>query len=167
MVLSHVTCHTSQVTFLVDIRIDDLSGPEIRTLLEEHLANMRSISPPESTHALPIEGLRQPEVTFWTAWEDGELLGCGALKQLDAAHGEIKSMRTVSRHLRKGVAKILLDHIIGEALRRGYRRLSLETGSMAAFEPARHLYLSAGFAYCGPFAEYIEDPNSVFMTKVL
>ena len=149
----------------MDIRIDDLSGPEIRELLDEHLANMRSISPPESTHALPIEGLRQPDVTFWTAWENGELLGCGALKELDAEHGEIKSMRTVSRHLRKGVAKALLDYIIGEAGRRGYRRLSLETGSMAAFEPARQLYARAGFTYCAPFADYIEDPNSVFMTR--
>jgi putative acetyltransferase len=151
----------------VDIRIDDLSGCEIRELLEEHLANMRSISPPESTHALPIEGLRQPEVTFWTAWENGELLGCGALKELEAGHGEIKSMRTVSRHLRKGVAKALLDYIITEAVRRGYRRLSLETGSMEAFEPARQLYARAGFTYCAPSAGYREDPNSVFMTREL
>jgi putative acetyltransferase len=151
----------------VDIRIDDLSGPEIREFLDEHLANMRSISPPESTHALPIEGLRQPEVTFWTAWENRELLGCGALKEVEAGHGEIKSMRTVSRHLRKGVAKALLDYIIAEALRRGYRRLSLETGSMEAFEPARQLYARAGFTYCEPFADYREDPNSVFMRKEL
>jgi putative acetyltransferase len=151
----------------VEIRIDDLSGPEIRALLQEHLANMRQISPPESTHALPIEGLRRPEVTFWTVWENGELLGYGALKELDAEHGEIKSMRTVSRHLRKGVAKTLLDYIVGEAGRRGYRRLSLETGSMEAFEPARQLYARAGFAYCDPFADYIEDPNSVFMEKRL
>jgi putative acetyltransferase len=149
----------------VDIRIDDLSGPEIRELLDQHLANMRSISPPESTHALPIEGLRKPDVTFWTAWENGELLGCGALKELDAEHGEIKSMRTVSRHVRKGVAKALLDYIIAEAERRGYRRLSLETGSMEAFEPARQLYARAGFTLCEPFADYIEDPNSVFMTR--
>ena len=128
---------------------------------------MRSISPPESTHALPLEGLRKPEVTFWTAWEHGELLGCGALKELDAGHGEIKSMRTAARHLRKGVAKAMLEYIIAEAERRGYRRLSLETGSMAAFEPARQLYSRAGFTYCEPFAGYIEDPNSVFMTKKL
>ena len=151
----------------MDIRIDDLSGAEIRALLDEHLANMRSISPPESTHALPIEGLRKPDVTFWTAWENGELVGCGALKELDAGQGEIKSMRTVSRHLRKGVAKALLDYIIGEARRRGYRRLSLETGSMEEFEPARQLYARAGFTYCEPFADYIEDPNSVFMTREL
>ena len=151
----------------MDIIVDDLSSPEIRALLDEHLANMRSISPPESTHALPIEGLRKPDVTFWTAWENGELLGCGALKELDAEHGEIKSMRTVSRHLRKGVAKALLEYIIAEAGRRGYRRLSLETGSMIEFEPARQLYARAGFVYCLPFADYIEDPNSVFMEREL
>jgi putative acetyltransferase len=149
----------------VEIRVDDLSGAEIRELLEEHLANMRKISPPESTHALPIEGLRRPEVTFWTAWENGELLGCGALKELDSRHGEIKSMRTVARRLRKGVAKALLEHMIREAERRGYSGLSLETGSMEAFEPARQLYARAGFTFCAPFAEYIEDPNSVFMTR--
>ena len=151
----------------MDIRIDDLSGSEIRELLQEHLASMRQISPPESTHALPIEGLCKPEVTFWTVWENGELLGCGALKELDSEHAEIKSMRTVSRHLRKGVAKALLDYITEEAGRRGYRRLSLETGSMEAFEPARQLYARAGFIYCDPFADYIEDPNSVFMEKTL
>jgi len=147
------------------IKLDDLSGPEIRELLEEHLATMRSQSPPESVHALPVEGLRKPEITFWTAWDDGELLGCGALKELNSQHGEIKSMRTATRHLRKGVAAALLGHILGEAARRGYRRLSLETGSMDAFEPARQLYVRTGFAFCGPFADYVEDPNSVFMTK--
>jgi putative acetyltransferase len=160
--MSFVTGH-----FPLKIRVDDLSGPEIRELLDEHLANMRSISPPESTHALPIDGLRKPGVTVWTVWENGELLGCGALKELDAAHGEIKSMRTVSRHLRKGVAKALLDYIIVEAEGRGYRRLSLETGSMEAFEPARQLYARAGFTYCEPFADYVQDPNSVFMAKAL
>jgi putative acetyltransferase len=151
----------------VHIRIDDLGGPEIRELLEEHLASMRRYSPPERVHALPIEGLRKPEVTFWTAWENDELLGCGALKELDARHGEIKSMRTASRHLKKGVARTLLRHIIGEAARRGYRRLSLETGSMAVFEPAHQLYARHGFTVCEPFADYVEDPNSVFMTKEL
>jgi putative acetyltransferase len=151
----------------MDIRVDDLSGTEIRALLEEHLANIRSISPPESTHALPIEGLRRPDVTFWTVWENDELLGCGALKELDGEHGEIKSMRTVSRHLRKGVAKAMLGHIIAEAERRGYSRLSLETGSMKEFDPARQLYVGAGFSHCAPFANYIDDPNSVFMTKTL
>jgi putative acetyltransferase len=118
-------------------------------------------------HALDLEGLRRPEITFWTAWENGELLGCGALKELDSEHGEIKSMRTAARHLRKGVARKLLEHIIAEAQRRCYTRLSLETGSMEAFEPARRLYAGFGFAYCAPFADYVEDPYSVFMTREL
>jgi len=151
----------------VNIIIDDLKGSEIGALLNEHLANMHLHSPPESTHALPIEKLRSPDITFWSVWENGELLGCGALQELDPQHGEIKSMRTVSRHLRKGVARAVLDHIIKEAKRRGYQRLSLETGSMAAFEPARQLYAAAGFVYCEPFADYWEDPNSVFMTMKL
>ena len=151
----------------MNIIIDDLKGPEIGALLNEHLATMHLHSPPESTHALPIEKLRSPDVTFWSVWENGELLGCGALQELDPQHGEIKSMRTVSRHLRKGVARAVLDHIIKEAKRRGYQRLSLETGSMAAFEPARQLYAAAGFVYCEPFADYWEDPNSVFMTMKL
>lgn len=151
----------------VQIVIDDLGGSAIRGLLEEHLASMRRISPPESTHALDLDGLRQPEVTFWTVWENDELLGCGALKELNPKHAEIKSMRTSVRHLRKGVAKTLLHYMIGEAERRGYRRLSLETGSMDAFEPARQLYAHAGFTFCRPFADYVEDPNSVFMTREL
>jgi putative acetyltransferase len=149
------------------IIVDDLEGPEIHELLGEHLRHMRRLSPPESVHALDLEGLRRPEITFWTAWEDGELLGCGALKELDAGHAEIKSMRTAARHLRKGVASSLLRHMMEEARRRGYRRLSLETGSMEGFEPARTLYASFGFTFCGPFADYVEDPNSVFMTREL
>jgi len=149
------------------IKIDDLKGPEIAALLEEHLQSMFLHSPPESVHALDIEALRQPEITFWTVWESGELLGCGALKELDAQHAEIKSMRTSSPHLRKGVGQHLLKHILEEARRRGYSRLSLETGSMEVFEPARQLYAKFGFTYCEPFAEYIKDPNSVFMTKEL
>lgn len=124
-------------------------------------------SPPESVHALDLEGLRSPEITFWSAWQEGELLGCGALKQLDTQHGEVKSMRTARAHLRKGVASGILQHIINEAERRSYNRLSLETGSMVAFEPAQALYASFGFEYCGPFADYNEDPNSVFMTRQL
>jgi putative acetyltransferase len=149
------------------IRVDDLSGPEIRALLEEHLRNMHELSPPESVHALDLDELRKPEITFWTAWTDGELLGCGALKDLDVSHGEIKSMRTSSAHRRTGVARTILAHIIAEARQRSYARLSLETGSMQAFEPARSLYASFGFTYCSPFADYIEDPNSVFMTRAL
>ena len=151
----------------MEIKRDDLTGPEIGALLSEHLASMHLHSPPESVHALPLEKLRGPDITFWSAWEDGQLLGCGALKELDPRHAEIKSMRTVSRHLRKGVGRAMLDHIIAEARRRGYQRLSLETGSMAAFEPARKLYERAGFTHCAPFGDYIEDPNSVFMTMTL
>ncbi|WP_062239106.1 GNAT family N-acetyltransferase [Fictibacillus sp. FJAT-27399] len=151
----------------MEIKADNLTGPEIARLIGEHLQGMELHSPPESRHALNLEGLRKPDITFWSAWEDGELLGCGALKELDRQHGEIKSMRTSAAHLRKGVAKRMLQHIMEEAKRRGYRRLSLETGSMKAFEPARSLYASFGFQTCKPFAEYIEDPNSVFMTKDL
>lgn len=151
----------------MEIKRDDLTGPEIAALIGEHLQNMALHSPPESVHALDLEGLSKPEITFWGVWEHGELLGCGALKELDARHGEVKSMRTSSPHRRKGVARRMLEHIIHEAVRRGYRRLSLETGSMDAFEPARKLYESFGFIYCGPFAGYTEDPNSVFMTKEL
>lgn len=149
------------------IRVDDLAGPEVRALLTDHLRHMHQVSPPESVHALDISGLLQPEITFWTAWAGGELLGCGALKELDRAHGEIKSMRTVSAHRRKGVARRILAHIILEARRRSYARLSLETGSMDAFNPAHRLYQSFGFTHCAPFANYTEDPNSVFMTRTL
>jgi len=151
----------------MNIRLDDLHGPEIHALLEEHLRNMHEISPPESVHALDLSGLRRPDITFWTAWSDGQLLGCGALKELDTSHGEIKSMRTAQAQRRKGVGRAMLEHIIAEARTRSYQRLSLETGSMDAFAPARRLYASFGFTYCGPFAQYSEDPNSVFMTRVL
>jgi putative acetyltransferase len=151
----------------LEIKVDDLTGPEVHGLLREHLRNMRLHSPPESVHALDLEGLRRPEVTFWTVWAGGELLGCGALKELDSGHAEIKSMRTASAHLRRGVAARLLTHILAEAARRGYTRLSLETGSAEAFEPARRLYERFGFAYCGPFEGYTEDPYSVFMTREL
>lgn len=152
---------------MMRMTVDDLNGPEIQALIGEHLQAMAGNSPPESMHALDLSGLKKPEITFWSVWEGDELLGCGALKELDDSHGELKSMRTASRHLRKGVARKLLEHIIAEAKRRGYGRISLETGSMAAFIPARDLYASFGFMECGPFAEYVEDPNSVFMTKPL
>jgi putative acetyltransferase len=148
------------------IRVDDLRGPQIQRLLQEHLQNMTLYSPAESIHALDLDELRRPEVTFWSAWDEAELLGCGALLELDRRHGEIKSMRTARAHLRKGVARAMLDHIIGEARRRGYERLSLETGTNPAFTPARELYASFGFGYCEPFAQYRPDPYSVFMTRV-
>jgi putative acetyltransferase len=148
------------------IKLDDLTGPQIRALLEEHLLDMARLSPPESMHALDLDALRRPEISFWTAWEQDELLGCGALKELSPMHGEIKSMRTARAHRRKGVARTLLEHIVQEASSRLYQKLSLETGSMQAFLPAQKLYQSFGFEYCAPFAGYVEDPNSVFMEKL-
>ncbi len=152
---------------MMEIKVDDLNGHEVSQLLLEHLHSMRRISPLESVHALDVDGLRRPDVTFWTVWDNGELLGCGALKELDHGHGEVKSMRTAARHLRQGVARKLLEHILDEARRRGYRRLSLETGSQKEFEPAHKLYTASGFTFCSPFADYVDDPNSVFMTRDL
>ena len=128
---------------------------------------MQLLSPPESVHALDLTKLRQPDITFWCAWQGTELLGCGALKELSPGHGEIKSMRTAIVHLRKGVAAKMLKHIIEEAHRRKYRQLSLETGTAQAFAPAHKLYTGLGFQTCGPFGSYVEDPHSVFMTKAL
>ncbi len=148
------------------LRLDDLSGAEVRALLEEHLRQMRAISPPESVHALDLDELRRPDVRFWTLWgEEGELLGCGALRELSPDHGEIKSMRTAERHRRKGVAKAMLAHLLAQARASGYGRVSLETGSRPAFEPARALYASFGFEPCAPFGDYVEDPSSCFMTR--
>jgi putative acetyltransferase len=135
----------------MQIKIDDLRHPAVQALLNEHLENMYELSPPESVHALPIEKLREPDVTFWTAWEDDLLLGCGALKELDEKHGEVKSMRTPIAHRRKGTGLAILSHIVEVAKRRGYERLSLETGSSDAFNPAQKLYERFGFTYCGPF----------------
>jgi putative acetyltransferase len=149
------------------IKIDDLQGPEIYALLQEHLRSMHAHSPPESVHALDLDALRKPNITFWTAWDGPTLLGCGALKALGADHGELKSMRTVTAHLKQGVAQAMLLHILAEAQRRAYARVSLETGSVEAFAPARNLYAKNGFTYCGPFADYALDPFSVFMTKAL
>lgn len=151
----------------MEIKRDDLTGAKIAALIGEHLQSMFEQSPPESVHALNLDGLRKPDVTFWSVWEQDELMGCGALKELGSEHGEVKSMRTASMHRRKGVARQMLAHIVEEAKRRGYRRLSLETGSMESFEPARKLYESFGFRYCGPFADYAEDENSAFMTLEL
>ncbi len=151
----------------MEIKIDDLSSPEVAGLLNEHMQEMKRRSPPESIHALDLEGLRKPEITFWSAWNGNEILGCGALKELDTSHAEIKSMRTAEAHQRKGIAREMLQHIMEEAKKRNYGRLSLETGSQESFEPARKLYAGFGFEYCGPFANYKEDPNSVFMTRTL
>jgi putative acetyltransferase len=148
-------------------RIDDLSGPATRALIARHLAGMHEHSPPESVHAFDVDKLRQPDVTFWSAWVGEELAGCGALKQLDAVRGEVKSMRVVDAFLGRGIGRAILDHIVREARARGMRSLWLETGSADAFTPARCLYQSAGFARCGPFDGYVDDPFSVFMTRAI
>jgi len=149
------------------IELDDLTRPEVHALLEEHLSNMYELSPPESVHALDLSKLRGPDITFWTVWDGADLLGCGALRQLSPTHGEVKSMRTPRKLRRRGAGRAVLTHILGEARARGYRRLSLETGSGTAFEPAQGLYESFGFTRCGPFADYKPDPHSVFMTLEL
>ena len=149
------------------IEVDDLSRPAVHALLQEHLANMYELSPPESVHALDLSKLRAPDITFWSVWDGATLVGCGALKQMSATEGEIKSMRTPKALRRRGAGRAVLEHIIAEAKRRGYRRLNLETGSQDGFVPARTLYESFGFAYCGPFGDYRPDPNSAFMTMEL
>jgi len=146
---------------------DDLSGAAIRALLEVHFAGMLANSPAESCHFLDFDGLRADGVTFWSIHRGDELAGCGALKMLGNAHGEIKSMRTAEPFLRQGVAAHMLDHIIGVASERGLERLSLETGSSGAFEPALALYRRHGFVECEPFADYRPDPFSHFMTRIL
>jgi putative acetyltransferase len=151
----------------VQIVVDDLTGPDIAGFLEEHLREMRSITPLESKHALDLEALRRPDVTFWSVLDGGTLVGCGALKRLDAGHAEVKSMRTATDRKRSGVASLLLEHIVAEARRMGYLRLSLETGSDDFFLPARRLYAKHGFEPCDPFADYREDPHSCYMTMEL
>lgn len=149
------------------INEDNLTGPEIRALLETHFAGMLANSPKDSCHFLDFEGLKGPGVTFWSIWDDADLMGCGALKELSPTHGEIKSMRTHEAHLRKGAAAAMLEHIIATAKARGYHRLRLETGSGPAFDAAHGLYLRYGFDYCPPFGDYKEDPFSRFMTLLL
>lgn len=149
------------------IEIDDLTRPQVHALLNEHLADMYAITPPASVHALDLDRLRTPDITFWSAWDGLQLLGCGALKELDPRHGEVKSMRTPLALRRRGAGRALLTHMIGVARARGYRRLSLETGATEPFQPAHALYTGAGFTRCGPFGEYRDDPHSVFMTLLL
>ena len=149
------------------IEIDDLTRPAVHALLREHMRSMHALGPPESVHAFDLAGLRRPEVTVWTAWRGDVLLGCGALLAMSAVHGEVKSMRTPEALRRTGAGRALLAHIIAVARARGYERLSLETGTVAAFDPAHRLYASAGFTVTGPFGAYKEDVNSVFMTLAL
>jgi len=166
----------------VEIILDALDGPEIAAFLSEHIEEMRSTTPLESKHALDLDGLRQPDVAFWSAYDGGVLVGCGAIKRLDHVngddvngedvhgdgdHAELKSMRTAADRKRSGVASAILDHILGEARRMGFARISLETGSADFFRPARGLYEKYGFTYCEPFGDYVLDPNSVFMTRTL
>lgn len=147
------------------IELDDVSRAQVVALVEYHLRSMHEISPPDSVFALDLSGLKHPSVTFWTAWDGDDLLGMGGLKQLDAVHGEIKSMRTAPTALRRGVGGEMLDHILGEARARGYRRLSLETGSNAPFAPAWAMYERAGFVPCGPFGEYRDTSFSRYFTR--
>ncbi len=151
----------------ITMRPDGLELPAVQALLREHLEDMALHSPPEAIHAIDLHGLRGPGLSFWAAWEGDVLLGCCALRELDAAHGELKSMRTTRSQRRRGVGAVMLRHLLDEAARRSYTRLSLETGSAEAFEPARALYARFGFAFCGPFAEFVDSPHSMFMTREL
>ncbi|MDV3458034.1 GNAT family N-acetyltransferase [Sphingomonas sp. HF-S4] len=151
----------------MEIREGGLDDPRVVALLNAHFASMLANSPKDSCHFLDLSGLRAPGVTFWTAWDGEDLLGCGALKQLDPAHGEIKSMRTAAEHLRRGTGAALVSHILQAARARGYNRLSLETGSGEAFEPAHALYRQFGFTECAPFADYEPDPFSRFLSRVV
>lgn len=152
---------------LTEIRLDDLCDPRIAAFLEDHLQDMRAVSPPESKHALDLDGLRRPQIRFWSAWQGDTLMGCVALKRLDAAHGELKSMRVAPQVRRQGLARELLLHVLEQARAAGMARISLETGSMAFFAPARALYAAHGFVACAPFADYRPDPHSVFMTRAV
>ena len=149
------------------IKLDDLCGEQIIALLAQHLADMQATSPPESKHALDLTDLKSSSVKFWTIWDNEKLAGCAAYQHLDATHAEIKSMRTATDYKSKGVASLLLNHLIEDAKLSGYQRISLETGSMDYFKPAHALYNKHGFVYCQPFSNYIEDENSRFMTLVL
>ncbi len=149
------------------IMLDDLKGVEIKEFLKDHLLEVSRYLPPESIHVIDIASLQKPNITFWSIWDEANIVGCGALKELDPKHAEIKSMRIASTHRKKGVASRLLKHIINEARKRNYAQISVETGSMDAFFPARRLYMKHGFQDSEPFGEYIEDPNSIFMTMYL
>jgi putative acetyltransferase len=146
------------------IEVDNLKRPEVIALISEHLSNMHELSPPGTVYAFDVSKLRSPDVTFWTAWKGEELAGCGALQELSPSHGEIKSMRTPVARRRQGAGRAILTHIIGVARNRGYETLSLETGKHPSFMAAQGLYRAFGFDYCGPFGNYADNGNSVFMT---
>lgn len=149
------------------IRADDLGGAAIRALLEQHFAGMLANSPRESCHFLDFDGLKAGGVRFWSIWLDSQLAGCGALRVLDAAHGEVKSMRVADAFRGRGAGHAMLCHIIAQARESGMARLSLETGSSSAFDDAIRLYARAGFVACPPFGDYQPDPFSRFMTLEL
>lgn len=163
--MSPAARHPRRMT--VEVRIDDLSSAEVQALVAEHLAGMRGNSPPGSVFALAIEGLRMPEITFWSAWKGLDLCGCGALRHLDSSSGELKSMRTRPAFLRQGVGQAVLNCILQTATARGYRSVHLETGTGPAFEAAHALYLRNGFAWSGPFGDYEASDFNVFMVKRL
>jgi putative acetyltransferase len=149
----------------IHVRVDDLSSPEVQALVAEHLAGMQGNTPPGHVHALAIEGLKTPEITFWSAWLDGQLGGCGALRALSATAGEVKSMRTGKAFLRQGIGQAVLDEVMRTARERGYTHLYLETGTGEAFAAAHALYQRNGFAWCGPFGDYTATYFNVFMCK--
>lgn len=151
----------------ITIQLADLTSVDMIALIDAHAKLMLELSPPDSCHFLPIDGLKHPDVTMWDLREGGRLLGCGALQEISQNHGEIKSMHTMASQRGRGLGRTMLEHILGQADSRNYQRLSLETGPMDGFEPARLLYEAYGFTYCGPFGDYTLDPNSVFMTKAL
>jgi putative acetyltransferase len=146
-------------------RVDDLRGAATRALITQHLAEAYAATPAASVHALDLDELRQPGVTFWSAWMGDAIAGCGALKDLGAGRGEIKSMRVADPFRGRGVGRAVLEHLVAEARARGLTSLWLETGSSDQFAPARRLYEGAGFQRCAPFDAYVEDPVSVFMTR--
>ena len=152
---------------MLTISLDNLESGAVLTLLEEHLADMYATSPAESVHALDPESLKHKSISFWSAEENGVVVGCIAIKELEQDHAEVKSMRTSEKARNKGVASQLLAHVLTVAQERQYKKLSLETGSMDFFKPARNLYAKYGFIYCAPFADYNLDPNSVFMERII
>jgi putative acetyltransferase len=152
----------------MQIVVDDLSGPEIAAFLTDHVRQMHETTPLEFAFALDLDALRRPDITFWSATDDGgAIVGCAALKRLGREHAELKSMRTAPARTRSGVASRILEHLIAEARERGYRRMSLETGTAAFFLPARRLYEKFGFEYCSAFGDYEPSPHNTFMTRLL